>query len=117
MGRKVTVLGAGNAGHAAAFEISLNGGEVMLFEHPDFAGSLEGIKQKGGIEAVEELAVGDRVVPAMLSGFAGIAGLTTDPRQAVDFADVIVMFVPQYAQEAIFKLTSKTAGTDTIGGS
>ena len=29
--KKVTVLGAGNAGHAISFEISLNGGEVMLF--------------------------------------------------------------------------------------
>ena len=27
MAKKVTVLGAGNAGHAAAFEISLNGND------------------------------------------------------------------------------------------
>ena len=104
MAKKVTVLGAGNAGHAAAFEISLNGAEVMLFEHPDFAKSLDGIKQKGGIEAVGELTAGDKVIPAMLSGFAKIAGLTTDPREALGFADVILMFVPQFAQEAIFKL-------------
>jgi len=102
--KKVTVLGAGNAGHAAAFEISLNGSEVMLFEHPDFSKSLDGIKQKGGIEAVTELTTEGRVVPAALSGFASIAGLTTDPGQAMDFSDVIVMFVPQFAQETIFEL-------------
>jgi len=104
MAKKITVLGAGNAGHAAAFEISLNGSDVMLFEHPDFAKSLDGIKSKGGIEAVKELKTGGKVVPAMLSGFSRIKGLTTDPKQAMDFADVIVMFVPQFAQEAIFKL-------------
>jgi len=104
MAQRVAVLGAGNAGHAAAFELSLKGNEVMLFEHPDFAKSLEGIRQKGGIEAVKELTADGKVIPAMLSGFAKIAGLTTDPQAALGFADVVLMFVPQFAQEAIFKL-------------
>ncbi|MBU1726546.1 MAG: NAD/NADP octopine/nopaline dehydrogenase family protein [Candidatus Omnitrophica bacterium] len=104
MAKKVTVLGAGNAGHAAAFEISLNGQEVMLFEHPNFAKSLDGIRQKGGIEAVKELTTEGKIVPAMMSGFAKITGLTTDPKEAMDFADIVVMLVPQFAQETIFKL-------------
>ncbi|MFH1593263.1 MAG: NAD/NADP octopine/nopaline dehydrogenase family protein [Candidatus Omnitrophota bacterium] len=104
MGKKVTVLGAGNAGHAISFEISLCGGEVMLFEHPNFAKNLDGIRQRGGIEAVKELQAEGKNVPAMLSGFAKIAGLTSDPKEAMDFADIIVMIVPQFAQETIFKL-------------
>lgn len=101
---KVTILGAGNAGHAAAFEISLNGTEVMLFEHPNFAKSLEGIRQKGGIEAVKELATEGKVVPAVLSGFAKIANLTTDAKVAMDFSDIVLLMVPEFAHEAIFKM-------------
>jgi len=104
MAKKVTVLGAGNAGHAAAFEISLNGTEVTLFEHPNFAKSLEGIRQKGGIEAVKELQMEGKVVPAVLSGFTKIANLTTDAKAAMDFSDIILLMVPEFAHESIFKM-------------
>lgn len=104
MPKKVTILGAGNAGHAIAFDVSLNGGEVMLFEHPQFARNLEGIRQKGGIEAVKSLHKEGKESPAALSGFARIAGLTTDAREAMEFADVVVMLVPGFAQEPIFRL-------------
>ena len=43
----------------------------------------------------------------MLSGFAKIAGLTTDPKEAMDFADTVVMIVPAFAQESIFRLVMK----------
>ena len=101
---RVTILGAGNAGHALAFEIANNGGEVMMYEHPDFAKNLAGIKQRGGIEAVKELVVDGIAVPAMLSGFTKIAQLTTDPQEAIDFAEVIVLIVPEFAHTAVFKL-------------
>lgn len=104
MARKVTVLGAGNAGHAAAFEISLNGGEVTLFEHPDFARSLDGIRQRGGIEAVRELKAENMAVSAAISGFARIAKLTTDPEEAMEFSDIILLMVPEFAHENIFKM-------------
>lgn len=101
---KVTILGAGNAGHALAFEVASNGGDVMLYEHPDFAKNLAGIKQRGGIEAVKELEVKGITVPAMLSGFAKITQLTTDPQEAIDFADIIVLIVPEFAHIPVFKL-------------
>ncbi len=104
MGKRVTILGAGNAGHATAFDISLNGGEVMLFEHPNFAKSLDGIRQKGGIEAVPSLPTEEGSSPAALSGFAKISGLTTDPKEAMDFADIVVMLVPGFAQIPIFQM-------------
>ena len=40
MGKKVTVLGAGNGGHALSFHLAKNGHEVLLFEHPNFAKSI-----------------------------------------------------------------------------
>ena len=102
---KVTVLGAGNAGHAIAFDMTLNNGcEVMLFEHPKFAKTLDGIKQKGGIEAVAELKTEAGSSKAAMSGFAKIAGLTTDPKEAMNFADIVMMMVPAFGQEAIFEL-------------
>ncbi|MFH1442193.1 MAG: NAD/NADP octopine/nopaline dehydrogenase family protein [Candidatus Omnitrophota bacterium] len=104
MGKKITVLGAGNAGHATAFEISLNGGEVMLFEHPSYAKSLDGIRQRGGIEAVKELQAEGKAVASVLSGFAKIANLTIDPKAAMDFSDVVLLMVPEFAHEAIFKM-------------
>ena len=105
MGKKVTVLGAGNAGHAIAFDMTLNHGcEVMLFEHPDFAKSLEGIRQHGGIEAIAQLPPDEGGAKAAMSGFAKIAGLTTDAKEAMAFADIVTMMVPAFGQEAIFRL-------------
>ncbi|MFA4857945.1 MAG: NAD/NADP octopine/nopaline dehydrogenase family protein [Candidatus Margulisiibacteriota bacterium] len=101
---KVTILGAGNAGHAFAYDISRNGGEVLLFEHPDFAKSLNGIKEKGGIEAVPELSGEAGGAKGFMPGFAKVAKVTTDPKEAMDFSDIIIMCVPAFGQEAIFKL-------------
>lgn len=102
---RVTVLGAGNAGHAIAFDMTLNKGcEVMLFEHPKFAKTLDGIKQRGGIEAVPELKTEAGKSKAAMSGFIKIAGLTTDPKEAMDFADIVMMMVPAFGQETIFEL-------------
>jgi len=102
--KKVTIIGAGNGGHALAFDITQNGKEVMLFEHPDFTKNLEGIKQKGGIEAIKELHADNKIIPTALSGFAKITHLTSDPQEAVNFSDVVIMIVPQFAQANMFKL-------------
>ncbi|MDP8262001.1 MAG: NAD/NADP octopine/nopaline dehydrogenase family protein [Candidatus Ancaeobacter aquaticus] len=104
MAKKITILGAGNGGHAIAFDTALNGAEVMLFEHPNFTKNLDGIREKGGIEAVDALHEEGIDVPAALSGFVKIAGLTSDPKEAMDFADVIVMVVPSFAQATIFEM-------------
>jgi opine dehydrogenase len=101
---KVTILGAGNAGHAFAYDIAKSGGKVMLFEHPDFAKSLKGIKEKGGIEAVPELPSEAGGAKAFMSGFAKVTMVTTDPKEAMNFSDIVIMCVPAFGQETIFKL-------------
>lgn len=104
MTSKITIVGAGNVGHALAFEAGLKGMDVMLYEHPDFAKHLSDIKEKGGIHSVDALHVGEKSLPAAISGFAKINHLTTDPKEAMAFSDVICLTIPSFAQETMFKL-------------
>ena len=106
MAQKVTILGAGNGGQTTAYHLSSHGIDVMLWEHPDFAGHLDAVKASGGIEAVETFVHGGREIHGAASGFARIAGVTTDMAEALDHADVLLMIVPAFAQETIFKLAS-----------
>jgi len=104
MAKKVTILGAGNGGHALGFHLSLNGCEVMMFEHPGFAKNLEGIRERGGIEAIEKMVRGDMVITGKLSGFAEIKHTTISPEEAMNFSDIVIMIVPSFAQETIFNM-------------
>ena len=101
---KITVIGAGNGGHALAFHLSQKGHKVLLYEHPDFAAHLEGIETKGGIEAIEGLERNGHKIAAQMSGFAKIHSLTTDMKAAVNFSDILLMIVPSFAQEPLFSL-------------
>ena len=102
--KKVTVLGAGNGGHALAFQLSKLGYSVLVYEHPDFSGNIEGIKRNGGIEAMERIERNGKEIVARLSGFAEIDALTTDMQEALDYSNTLLMIVPSYAQETFFKL-------------
>ena len=46
--KNVAILGAGNGGATAACEFTERGFNVWLYELPDFAGDLEGIRKNGG---------------------------------------------------------------------
>ena len=104
MNEKVTVLGAGNGGHALSFFLSQNGYKVMLFEHPNFEKNLEGIKQRGGIEAVHKIVRDGREFNTRISGFVKVEATTTEIGEAVTFSDILLMIVPSFAQEIFFKL-------------
>ena len=43
---KVAILGAGNGGLTAAADLSQRGFDVTLYELPQFASNLEGVKKK-----------------------------------------------------------------------
>jgi len=45
-GKESAALGAEKRGHAIGFHMAKNNGELMLFKHPNFAKSLEGITQR-----------------------------------------------------------------------
>ena len=51
--KNVAILGAGNGGATAACEFTERGFNVWLYELPDFAGDLEGIRKNAGFRLVE----------------------------------------------------------------
>jgi opine dehydrogenase len=89
--RKVAVLGAGNGGHAFCAHLVMDGFEVRLYEAPQFKHNIEAIQAKGGIEAF-----GDRC------GFAKMNTVTTNMKEVVRGADVIIIPVPAFAQDHMF---------------
>ncbi len=104
MGNKVAILGAGNGGHALAFHLTLHGAEVMLYENPNFRKNLDGIRERGGIEAIPKMYSAGEVRTAGLDGFAEIRHTTVNIKEAMDFSDIIIMIVPAFAQEIMFNL-------------
>ncbi len=90
---RVTVMGAGNGGLAIAFEWAQHGHEVRLHSHPDYARSIEPVRDRGGINAA-----------GVLSGFAPVAAATTDPEEALDQAELVFVVSPAYATESLASL-------------
>lgn len=90
MNNRVTVLGSGNTALSIAAKLSLDGFDVLLWEHPAFAGSLEPIGATLTIH-LEGTAV---------TGPARLAAVTTDVREAAAWSDRLVCSVPSYAHRA-----------------
>ena len=103
MTNKLTIMGAGNVGHALAFDAANHGVEVMLYEHPKFSDKLKDIEKAGGITSVESLEVAGKSMSSGLPGFAKISHVTSDLQTAIDFSDVLCLTIPSYAQEIFFE--------------
>jgi opine dehydrogenase len=104
-GQKVTVLGAGNAAHTFAWRMASRGTEVLIWEHPDFSHNLDGIRKNNGfVEAVETFRKGELTIHTDFHGKARIAHTTTDIEAAMKFSDIVIMSVPAFAHESMFKL-------------
>jgi len=84
---RVSVLGGGNTAFSIAANLALAGHEVLIWEHPDFAHTLEPIRQNLTIE----------LKGAAQTGRARLAGVTSDAGDALSWADVLVCSVPSYA--------------------
>lgn len=96
---KVSVFGAGNAGLTAAFHFTQHGAKVALFGSKGFDEQIHAIAAEGGIKSLEQFGG----VNLDYSGFEHIDFLTTDVQAAVEYADVLVLPVPSFAQEPLFK--------------
>lgn len=96
---RVTIIGAGNGGTAAAYHLTKLGKEVCLYDSPAFAEQIEAVKEAGGIRAEAERN-GDVM---LFAGFERIAKATTDIGEAVAFADTMIMICPSFAQEILFE--------------
>lgn len=91
-----TVCGAGRAGTAIAADITLMGYDVNLFELSGLEESVKPIIKAGGIELSGKTQSGK-------VGFAKIKKITTDPREAIKDADLIMVAPPAFAHKAFFE--------------
>jgi opine dehydrogenase len=90
MPARVSVLGAGNGGCATAADLARRGILCTLFDLPRFDAILAPIREGGMLRLTG--ALGDHVVAA--------PPVTTDVREAVEGADILVIAVPAFAQDA-----------------
>ena len=86
-GKRVTVLGGGNTAFSMAANLALAGFEVLIWEHPAFAQTIEPIR--------ESLMI--HLDGAERSGAARLAAVTTDPAEALAWSETLVCSVPSYA--------------------
>jgi len=88
----VAVLGAGNGGCAAAADLSQRGFNVNLFESQEFKDNIKPIVEKGV-----------QFAGAIGTGLARPRKVTTDIREAIANADLIMIVTPAYAHSILAK--------------
>jgi opine dehydrogenase len=87
---RVAVLGGGAGGHIVAAECTWAGHEATLYEAPEFASTIAGIRES---RLVRALGRGPDPVPAKL------AGVTTNVAEAVPGAEIVFVIVPCFGHE------------------
>jgi opine dehydrogenase len=101
---RITVLGAGAGGTAAAFDCASHGHEVRLFDFEQFPGNIAAIAAQGGIHAAGDI-----------SGFASIAYSGHDIDAALAGAELVYVVGPAYSTEPFGKaVAGKLAAGQTI---
>ena len=95
--KRVAVLGAGNGGITAAADLKLRGFEVSLFELPQFSRNIDLLRERKG-EVVLKEPDSDRK--------ATIDVLTTDIREALACAQVVLVTVPSLWVEEFAKISA-----------
>ena len=88
----ITVLGGGNGAFITAADLRLRGHRVTLCELPHLEKSIEGVLRT---KTIELQIVGN---PGVKGGFAHLDRVTTDLKEAVSDAEVILVVVPAFAQ-------------------
>lgn len=106
--RKITIIGAGNGGFAAAADLTLRGFEVTLAELPQFSDNVKDIAGLGGINL--------EVMPStgLKGGFAPLKSVTTDMRQAIAGAELILVVVPSFGQATMADICAPHAKAGQI---
>jgi len=100
---KYAVLGAGNGGQCISAYLKLMGYQVSLYDR--YEDVIKPLKQKGGIE----------LKGVSLNGFAEIENISTNIKQAVLGADVILVVLPAFAHEYIAeRLACELVGGQTV---
>ncbi|SJZ96269.1 NAD/NADP octopine/nopaline dehydrogenase family protein [Photobacterium toruni] len=99
MTTRVSIIGSGNAGLTAAYHLTRQGAEVCLYGATGFDQPLTDIEAQGGITALASC----NDVELSFAGFQAIDTITRDLKQAVDYADILILPVPSFAQEPLFR--------------
>lgn len=86
---RITVLGGGNTAFSMAANLALAGHDVFIWEHPDFAQTLDPIRDSLTIH----------LDGTARTGAAMLAGVTTDPAEALAWSETLVCSVPSYAHQ------------------
>lgn len=97
--RKVSIFGAGNAGLTAAYHFTQQGCQVALYGSSGFDDQIHAISADGGITSLSKF----HGVSLEYGGFESIDLLTTDIEQAIAYSDILILPVPSFAQEPLFK--------------
>ena len=92
----VTVCGCGSAGTAIAADIALMGSTVNVFELPAFEANIAPIRARGEIKLTGETS-------SRKTGVARVNRVTTDPCEALDRAELIMITAPAHAHAAFFE--------------
>ena len=90
---KIAVLGGGNGAFITAADLTLRGHRVKLCELPHLEKNIEGIVQG---KTIELQIVGS---PGVKGGFAQLDVVTTDMKEALSGAEVVLMVLPAFAQK------------------
>src|SRR5690625_21413 len=104
MSLNITVMGAGNGGFAIASDLKLNGHNVTLYEFPEFSDNLLPIMQSGGI----------KITGVVNNGFAVIDKITTNIKEAVTNADIIIVAAVANAHERLAMLMAEHVENEQI---
>ncbi|HEY3314975.1 MAG TPA: NAD/NADP octopine/nopaline dehydrogenase family protein [Bacillota bacterium] len=96
---RVAVLGGGNGAFITAADLAGRGHQVRIFEVPEFAKALDGVRERGGIELEVR---GNLDLPA---GFFPVEA-TADAARAVEGAEAVLLVVPAFGQKRFAQLVA-----------
>lgn len=94
MNARITVIGAGGTGLAAAADLTLSGCRVTLYEEPEFANALRDVEDRGGIT----------LTGAGRTGHAKVDRVTTEIGEALEGTQVVLVAVVAPRHEKIARL-------------
>lgn len=103
-GRRFTVVGGGNAGFGLAADLALRGQRVRLFDLPEFEQALAPVRAADGI----------KVRGVRGEGLAQLEAVTTDPGEAVDGSELVLVAVPAYGQETMARVLGPHLRPDQV---
>jgi len=104
--KHVAVLGAGNGGITAAADLTLRGFHVSLFDLPRFSRNIDLLKKRQGQVVLKE--------PGGLVSKATIGLLTTDIKEALSGAQLVLVSIPSVWTEEFARVCAPFISSEQI---